>query len=180
LLALLVFVFGCRTIAAQETSIATVLSATDELARRISSSELAIAKAAALRRQEHSAWLELLRLSGEQRPAVSVAAFLRRLEAVAARFHVSVTSVTPAGESPSPKAARSALLSTPITIAGRADFRSIVRFIQEITRQRSLTGLESAQMTVSPLPSTRGAQLQTTIHLTLYRLVLSLADAPAN
>lgn len=180
LLALLVFAFGCRTIIAREATIATVHSTTEELARRIDSNDAAIAQGATLRRQEQSAWLDLLRLSGDERPAVSVAEFLRRLVAVAAQFGVSVDSVTPGAAVPPQKGASSALVAQPVVIEGRGKFRSIVRFIQEITRQKSLTGLESAQITVSPVPSIHKPELDATIHVTLYRLVMNLADAPAS
>jgi hypothetical protein len=179
-MALLAFMLGCRTITTQERAIAKTRLAADELAGRIRSNDLAIAYAATLRREERLAWLDLSRFSGEQRAAVSAAEFLRRLGDIARRYQVSVVSITPAGESASAKTASTGLVPVPVTIVGRGRFRPIVRFIQEITRQESLTGLESAQITVSSLPAVRGAALDATIHLTLYRLALSPTDAPTD
>ncbi len=180
LLALLVFMFGCRTIASRESSIAKASAATEELVRRIKTNDLAISQATMLRRREQLAWGDLMRVSGDLQPAVSVAEFLRRLEHVAAGLQLSVVSVTPSGEPRVSKPVSTALVPLPITVLVRGKFRSVVRFIQETTRQKTLTGLESAQLMVSSLASARTAGLDATIHVTLYRLLLGLADVPAN
>lgn len=180
LLALLVLILGWRAVAARESTIARSISATEELSRRIKANESAIEQAAALRARERSAWTDLLQLSRDQRTVLSVAAFLRQLQNLAERFHMSVVSLAPSDNSPPAKAASSALFAVPVTIVSHGEFHSILRFIQEITRQKTLTGFESAQITLSPPPSNRDGRLSATIRLTLYRLALRLSDAPAN
>ncbi len=171
---------GCRTIAARESSIAKASAATEELARRINANNLAIAEAAILRRRERLARDDLMQVSGGEQPAVSVAEFLRRLEYLAARLRLSVVSVTPSDGLPAQKSVSKALVPLPVTVLVRGKFRSVVRFIQETTRQRTLTGLESAQLMVPSLPSASAAGLDATIHVTLYRLLLNVADVPAD
>ncbi len=179
LLALLAFMFGCRTFASYESSIAKTSAATEELGRRIKTNDQVIAHAATLRRSEQLARADLMQVSIGQQPAVSTADFLRRLEYTAAQLQLSVVSVTP-GEIPALKTVNRALVPLPVTVVIRGKFRSMVRFIQETTRQNALTELVSAQLVVSSLPSARAAELDATIHLTLYRLLLNVANAQAN
>lgn len=180
LLAFLTFIFGCRTIASSESSIAKVSVATQELASRIKTNDRALAQAASLTRREQLAWADLMQISRGQQPAVSVAEFLRRLEEIAAGLKLSIVSITPSAELAVSKAAGTALIPQPITVLVHGDFRSLVRFIQEATRQKTLTGLENAQLVLSSLPSVRTAGLDATIHVTLYRLILNGADVSAN
>ncbi len=179
LLALLLFMLGCRTIASRESSIAKASVATEELVRRIRANDRAMADAVTLRRSEQLAWADLTQISGGQQPAVSVAGFLRGLERLAGRLQLAVVSVTPS-ESTAPKTARTALLPMPITVLVQGRFRSLVRFMQEATRQKTLIGLDSAQLMVSSLPAARAFGLDATIRVTLYRLMINAADAPAN
>jgi hypothetical protein len=179
LLALMVFMLGCRTIAARESSIANVFSANEQLMRRIDANDRDIAQAATLRRREQLARQDLFRISGEQRAALSLAEFLRRLAFIATRLQLTVMSVTPSAASPGVKSTRTALIPLPVTVLVRGKFRSLVHFVQEITRQKSLTGVEGVQIVISPVPAMRGLELDATIHLMLYRLLLNAVDAPA-
>jgi hypothetical protein len=172
--------FGCRTIALREFSIANVFSATEQLTQRIKANDKAIAQAAALHRREQFARLDLLRVSREQRSAVSVAGFLRRLEYAAAMDRLTVISVTPSTGSQPRRFARNALVPLPVVVLVRGNFRAIVHFLQEITRQKSLTGIEDAQIVISPVPSMRATELDATVHLILYRVLLNVANVAPN
>ncbi|HEX5275246.1 MAG TPA: type 4a pilus biogenesis protein PilO [Candidatus Rubrimentiphilum sp.] len=180
LLAVFVFVFGVRAIASHESAIAKASVATEELTRRIESNYRTLAQAETLRRREQLAWDDLLKISGGQQPAISVAEFLRRLKDMAWRRRLSVVSIIPGDESTPSKPASRALAPLPITILVRGKFRSLVRFIQEITRQRTLTGVESVKLMLSSIPSARTAGLDATIHVTLYRVIVDAANVPAN
>lgn len=180
LAACLVFGVGCRLIAVRETAIANAGLATDQLTRKIEMNDAIIARADTLRQQEQLVRRDLLKLSTWQQPAISIAAFLRRLEYLGSQLGVAVVSVTPSSELRTTRSAASALAALPVTVLVRGDFPALVRFIQEVTRQRSLTGVESVQMAISSLAARRRRSLEATLHLTLYRVRPNLADAPTH
>jgi len=172
---------ACREIVSAENSIASAQLATQEFQRRIDDGNAIIERVDVLRREQLRAWSDLSRVSNERRLAISTAAFLRELETLAGRLQLKVVSITPAHESLAPRTPQAKLLPTPMSILVRGDFRSVVRFLQEVTEQRSLVGLDSAQLAASSVSSTRGKkQLDVSIRLTLYRLLLDAADASAD
>jgi len=180
LLALLTFLFGCHLAVSIDSAINSTNTAAEQLARWIEANDRTIAQAAAMRRREQLAWRDLMRVSHERRPAVSVAEFLRSLESLARRLHIIVLSITPSADSGTPSARRNVLAPLPVTVLLHGNFRSIVYLMQEMTRQKSLTGLDGVNIAVSTAASSRTRDLTATLHLTLYRLLLKVADAPTD
>lgn len=180
LLAILAFLFGCRMVAAMESALSSTATATEQLQRRIDANDRVIAQAGALRRREQLARRDFMRIYSEERPAILVAEFLLSLQDVARRSHLSIVSVTPADDTVAPQIKKSALLPLAVTVLIRGNFRAMVRFIQEITRQKPLTSLDSANIALSPDVSTHGGELAATIHLTLYRVLLHFTDVSAD
>ena len=64
-------------------------------------------------------------------------------------------------------------MATPFTIAAQGEFTSLLRFIQELPRRKTLVGIDSAQLAISKASVAEGPRLNGTIHATLYRLLIN-------
>jgi hypothetical protein len=161
-----------------ERSIADAAAVTRELEHRIAENRAVIARSAQLHRAERRAWADLAVLSTGVDRAHSSAEFIKNLERLASRLKLQIVSTNASGEMPAAKIPiRARLLPDKIAIVVRGRFPSVVRFVQELSRQRPLAELSIPRISVAPAAHSNGF-VDSTIELTIYCLLLGAGDAP--
>lgn len=168
-----VLIGGYYGIAARyERALERSSAASGELQARIAVNELTLARASALRDQERRARDDLTRVSRENRLPRSTAELLEQLQRLGRAFHVLVISVVAQRKAPTPPKALEDLPATPFAMEVQGEFPSLLRFMQELPRHKTLIGIDSVQLALSRSKTQVGAPLTGTIRATLYRLAL--------
>lgn len=155
-----------------ERALATSSAASREFQVRIAVNDLTLARAATLRDQEQLARKDLGRISQENRLPRSTAELLENLANLGRLFHVRIVSLAAERESVTPSKTQENLIETPFSMNVEGDFPSLVHFIQELPRQKTLISIDGAQLAISKPNMHVGAHLTGTIRATLYRLTI--------
>lgn len=135
-----------------------------QLQEQSAATKAAIDRLAAYKALERRARGDLQRIGNEGSDAVSTAAFLVETASLARHFGVSVLSIATETQSPPSRDQNTELNRLPFSARLRGTFSSILGFIQALPRQRALIGVDDIEIQSQ-------AQLVTTLHATLYRIV---------
>ncbi|HET9392953.1 MAG TPA: hypothetical protein VFO29_05495 [Candidatus Rubrimentiphilum sp.] len=155
-----------------ENALEGTSAAAHELQARIAINDRTLTRSAALRGQERIAQNDLARLSRENRLPRSTAELLERVATLGRLFDVRVVSLTAQRESVAPAKTPESLLATQFTMEVQGEFASLLHFIQDLPRRKTLIGIDGAQLAVRTSGAQTRATLSATIHATLYRLAI--------
>lgn len=178
LFALVTIAAGSFAIArSYETKIAQSRARSEAAYQRTLENERVVHLAGELRASESVAAVDLRRLSRDTRTAQSTADLLSMLQRKAAQFGASVQGVEPSapmGDGGVPQHLDSRLLETPVTLRVHGTFRGILRFVEQLSQERTLVGVQDVQLSLAgESPNAAGTpQLDAIVHAGLYRLYL--------
>lgn len=146
-----------RAISAESDTVRT-------LAASVERDAAAIAQSVSLKRIQRASLAEIANIMPESHAPITAADLLLVLAELAKHQHLRVISIqtdsTPRQEK------KTGVWALPITVELQGGFVGIVHFIARLPQQRTLVGLQDAQIS----PATHGAPLHATIHATLYRI----------
>lgn len=171
----MLFVADVSVLSTIERSITVATSAAADLTKRVRENQAVVTRLDRLRRVEREAWDDLSPLAAGSGRQDATELLLRDVDNLAARLHLRVVSITVSPEMPAAKSAPDGqLLPRKVTLSVRGRFAGIARFVQELTRQRPLAELSIPRIALDPQPATKNL-LESTIELTIYRLVLGMS-----
>lgn len=165
-----------QVISVFESSIATTVEASRQINAAIASNEAVIARRNRLRSEEQQALQELLPLSSFSNNADEFAQFMKNMNHLADSLGVQVVSTGVSLAKLDAKHANGARLSpTNVTLLVRGSFASVVRFVQEMSRQRPVSEIALPKFSADRRMVSKG-WVMSTIQLTVYRVLLEPLD----
>lgn len=138
--------------------------------------------AAELRASESIAAADLHRLSRDTRAAQSTAELLATLQNKGEQAGVSVQGVQPAVSLPDAGPSQpldSRFAETPMTLRISGTFRALLQFVEYLSEERTLVGVEDVQLSLgdqSRTTTSADPQIDAVVHATLYRLHLPVQE----
>lgn len=183
--ALLTFVLGCYLIETKyQRAIAGAHGTTEALYNQTVANERTVAQASSLRRLQQRALTDLRQISVDRPLWATTAQLLVTLENSAGKYDVAVVGVEPGqAQASSPTAEPNGaaqrtstdrwLLQTDVGIRVRGRFRNVLRFIENLSHERTLIRAGDTELALARAGDRSDEPvLAATIHATLYRVQL--------
>lgn len=140
---------------------------------RIVANDRIVQQARQLHRLERAVRADLAGLSGDSTPAGTTVRFIANLQQCATKNGVRISMLQPDGAQESqPTVAASELHAEPVTITAVGRFPALVRFIAQLSHQRTLLEIGGTQFALREYGANRPSEpaVEATIQAVLYRL----------